>query len=614
MQDLIFLKSKLKKFLAQNSSQKKVLVINGFDKIGEFAAAIEDNLDHFGNNTEILCFKARIPEEFAGFSDYVKVSEDYLADEDYTGIDHHVFNEVSQNWDKAVSGEYRELFTYRGVELARFADYDLQLFLLLKVKASLVFERAMKKENYKAFFIMDSTGELNGFDSFLSAHYHIRADLVKIQKQSSVRNFVKMQISESISNVLDKLAGYFIRKKGPIKLIDARLYGELGIKEKKGFILAPIEEGMRLRLKCLFKNRGYISFRMGESERKRLAVPPVEFKDFDTQSLAKLFFLDGVNYWALVEDKIITLIFHDFVRFRRNIDTFLMVENAYNIKATILRNDIRELEKTLVSVSKKNDIPTLVIQHGILAEPNGHNVILADKIAVWGNRAVSWYEKFDNGPSKTEAIGNPSFDALTKPMRLDKNKYIQNALKLSRKKYLSTLITPCTEVHRFSSFETDDVSYNLIKHAIKAVKSIGEMNLVVKLHPNQNIRAFMELFKKEDKNYVIFVHKTNLHKLIAASDVVMTPDSTVGLEAVIMQKPVVAINLGKRPSLLPFTENGVALGVYKGDDIKNAIEKALHDKEVKKSMELARKDFVNDFVYKLDGKCRERVRKLIKDF
>jgi ribosomal protein L9 len=73
------------------------------------------------------------------------------------------------------------------------------------------------------------------------------------------------------------------------------------------------------------------------------------------------------------------------------------------------------------------------------------------------------------------------------------------------------------------------------------------------------------------------VNTVDVYELIRQSDLVITKDSTAGLEAAIMKKPIVVVNTTKRPDLVPYVEKGVALGAYKTGDIRDRISEALKD-------------------------------------
>ena len=170
------------------------------------------------------------------------------------------------------------------------------------------------------------------------------------------------------------------------------------------------------------------------------------------------------------------------------------------------------------------------------------------------------------------------------------------------------------ETLKLSSFSTDDETAYLIESVIEAVRSIGDIGLVVKLHPNQRVRDFAQLLRKEDKNVATLIDKTDLNELLESSDLIVAKNSTVVMEAVLMGKPVVIVNLGKRPNLMPYAESNVAIAVRRPEDITCALKKALHDEDAKEKMQKMRGNFIDNFLYKADGKARERVLKLIEDF
>jgi hypothetical protein len=82
------------------------------------------------------------------------------------------------------------------------------------------------------------------------------------------------------------------------------------------------------------------------------------------------------------------------------------------------------------------------------------------------------------------------------------------------------------------------------------------------------------------------------------------------MEAVALNKPVIVLNLSGEPDIVDYVEQGVALGVYREEDLKPSIEKLLKD-----DSELAknRGAYIEKYLYKIDGKATERVLKLIEE-
>ena len=598
---LSLLENRLNKFLKENNSGKNLIIVNSYDKIAPIAAVLKKALNNPVYKANILCFKMRIPEELSTLGERVRTSEDYLTADDYARIDNYVFSSVSKDWDRKSLGDLKNIFMNRDIKLGRLAEYDFQLYLLIRVKALATCARAVNDGNYRAIFIIDTNDELEGLDRLLCRHYGVTTGCLIVGKRTPPARIARREISKVFSSVIDNLAFLLVKGKGA-KLIDANLARSLGTIKKKGFIPALFEDGLRIRLECLFKKGGYVAFKVAPDAPRYRAQAT---KGFDAEVLADRFVFAGIKYWELVENRVKGIIRNDFGRCRKNIDILFKAHAKLRLKSVILRNDVKEAEKTAVLAAKKNDIPTLVAQHGILAEPNGHNFIFADKVAVWGERAAEWYRRFGNSREKTTVVGNIRYDEI--------NKKGNPAIINPKTRPTVTLFTTGVSALRQSSTVYDDTTENLIRDVIKAVKSLGGLDLIIKLHPNEDARIFSKLIDEKDRAITMLKNADSL-KLLEETDLAVTIDSTVGLEAVIMGKPLVILNPFKRPDLLPYVEKRVAFGVYKSAELKSAIARALRDNSARETMNSARENFIKDFAYRFDGKTKERVLKLIDNF
>lgn len=605
------LRNRVALFLKKHSSKKTLVIVNSYDKVEGIAAAIRKPLTYAHADLTILCFKSRVPEPLRELGRKVTLSEDYLSKDDHLKIDNHVFGDVTKKWAQWLLKEGSDIFAYRGVELARIAEYDLHLFLLIKVKALSVLDMAIKKERYEAVIIIDSNEELSGLERFLRRQYLIPADIIQLRAKRSFPNIVKCIAVSAVSVLIECLFGLVIQKSERSKFIDAKLFFQLGIKNKDDFILAPFSRGGLLRLNLLAKKCQFVGFVLDDSSCFNLGKDLYNIKRFDIKKLADIFIFENIHYWPLIEDKIKRLLSRDFIRYRKNVDIFIDAQTRYRIRSVILRNDVRELEKTILLTAKALGVSTIVIQHGILAEYNGHSAILADRLAAWGEYSITWYKKFGNDQQKLIVLGNPAFDRIPYYLNREKNETLLKRFNPSGKQYIISLFPVGIDMFRFSSFITDDETENLIRDVGSAVKSLGNASLVVKLHPNEKADRFDKIIKKEGWDFASITESVDLYELINISDVVITINSTVGLEAIIMGKRLISVTPSKRKDLVPYVEYGVALGAQKKEEIENAIKNLLYNNDAKKKIDAARESFVRDFVYQIDGKSRDRVIKLI---
>lgn len=158
---------------------------------------------------------------------------------------------------------------------------------------------------------------------------------------------------------------------------------------------------------------------------------------------------------------------------------------------------------------------------------------------------------------------------------------------------------------------TEKDKKEFIQTVVGAVIEFPEKRLIIKLHPSEKIEEYQEMLAGMDDNKAIICQSIDLYGLLNACDLLMTVHSTVALEAMILNKPVITINLTGRPDAMPYAQSGAALGVYRKEDLAPSIRKALYDPEVSKETERNRRKFVSEHAYKLDGQATKRVAALI---
>ena len=79
----------------------------------------------------------------------------------------------------------------------------------------------------------------------------------------------------------------------------------------------------------------------------------------------------------------------------------------------------------------------------------------------------------------------------------------------------------------------------------------------------------------------------------------------------LLDKPLIDVDLTGEPYYNDYVEKNVALGVRKEEDLLPAIKSILENKEVKERLKKNRKKYIYEHAYKQDGKASERVLHLI---
>ncbi len=282
-------------------------------------------------------------------------------------------------------------------------------------------------------------------------------------------------------------------------------------------------------------------------------------------------------------------------------------------KALVVTN-LGNFQTAFIYSAHKHNIRVVEVQHAVISSYSSYlytdkkmKKALPDITCVYGMKAYEQLTKKSIYDENEVAVtGSPRYDVLFNL----KNLYSKEAFK---KKYG---ITPDKKIVLWTT-QTQGLKWEENRRNCQAVftamKNLGNAVLVIKQHPGEKKRH-TKFIKKEARKYrcenVVFVPaNSDTYEAIFSCDLMITRHSTTGLEAVAMGKPVILLNLSGEADGVDYVEEGVAKGVYSGEDLKPAIEKLLKD-----DSELAanRERYIEQELYRIDGKATERVAALIE--
>jgi len=326
----------------------------------------------------------------------------------------------------------------------------------------------------------------------------------------------------------------------------------------------------------------------------------------------RLSYLDVCVYDVLEENfsHIFSSRFVQLARFIELTDSMIYEESPDII---VLFDDVTPVNRTIASVTKNHHIPTLVILRGVTAlDMGGLHVIptIADKQAVWGSISKEWFITRGVEPEKLVITGYPRYDALAKKkMKLRAREKVILDLNIEPSKGIIMLATQ--PYVGFSAHNSPRMNELLLRGVLSAMKEFPDKQLIIKLHPAED-NSLAKGVTEEMRLDPIITHRY-LNEILIMSDLVLVVNSGVGLEAMILDKPVIAINLTGQPDLVPYASSGAAIGVYREEDIAPAMRDALYNEDVRQRLAVNRKKFVYDYAYKQDGEASKRVAQLIRN-
>ncbi len=259
----------------------------------------------------------------------------------------------------------------------------------------------------------------------------------------------------------------------------------------------------------------------------------------------------------------------------------------------LVGDDRSTITRASILPAKDENIPVVEIQHGLFSLPEIFVHIMpkpvSDKICVWGNSSREYLLKLGFEDERIEITGSPEFDEHRKFAEGFKDKEDKIIL-----------------------FATQSLYKNINLESIEEMvtnEKLKDYKVYIKPHPDEDPVSYKFLEEKHPHKVFVRPKNENLSYLLAISDVVLTVTSTVGLEAAILDKPLVCINFLREKSM--YVDDGIALDATDAEELVDAINKVFEN-DISKILSEKRSEFLKKYVYGPDGKSAHRIMGIIK--
>ena len=283
----------------------------------------------------------------------------------------------------------------------------------------------------------------------------------------------------------------------------------------------------------------------------------------------------------------------------------------------IMHDEYGALQISLIKAAKKLGIPTISLQHGIIHDDvfaythllnhiknKNKNMIfpLPEKMCVWSENAKQSLLRCAAFPVSVPIVtGDPKLDYLPGALKFFDNEKIRLKYKIKSNKKIILFITENLPLE-----EKIKIAKTVIGN-----KEVRDNFLIIKPHPNEkDLSIYHQLISEFGlKDYIIIVD-SNLYEIIYVSNVIVLSFSTVGVEAMRIEKPVISLNLiGLHNSSL-IIKNKMSIEVTNSDELSHAIKKIFEFPFSQKIIR-ERKDFAEKELGTLDGNAVNRITEQI---
>jgi UDP-N-acetylglucosamine 2-epimerase len=333
----------------------------------------------------------------------------------------------------------------------------------------------------------------------------------------------------------------------------------------------------------------------------------------ETEDMKNSMMYKGISIFSLLEPQ---LSCYFSARLKDHIRDYEMVRSMIEEEKpdiVVYPGETSEFGRTLFHLCRKNNIPCIGIQHGVLGnrlrltltkqEASGTTpdyCPIPTVTAVYGDEYKRILIREGHYPrSSIEVTGSQRFDEIIKKQAMFKKQGIYRKFGIKKQKIVLLVTSPVPE------------NEIMTRAVFNTMKKFPDIQLIVKLHPLEADKLYRNLLKETGSNAIITT-ETDIYELLNACEIMITHLSTVGLEAMILDKPVITINISGKPDPVDYARKKAALGVYREQDLVLAIENLLKNRGMLKELKKNRDKYVYETTYKKDGKATERVAELIE--
>ena len=370
---------------------------------------------------------------------------------------------------------------------------------------------------------------------------------------------------------------------------------DLGLIKKKKSFARPFESYFNLKI-----------WQEGRKEYKRLWKI---YRDKRKAILASFKF-EEIGLGKIFKKKFDFAIKH---RFRESIMNILIWKSILNEEKPLSVLAIDEFGlfgRSANAAARMMDVKSIGMQHGMVGE-NSYEYLYLDGeaegdwkapgaivpkcLTTFGDITRDFLIESNHNPKNLVVVGQPRYDLLHW-MRdnFDKVK-LKDKLGIPQNKkviFLATQPIPGNE----------KITYEVMK----ALEGRKDIFLVVKTHPREyDLDFYYEYAKKFGVDFKLF--KSDLYETLFCSDLLITKNSTVALEAMILDIPSITTNLTGLPDIFPFAKFNCTLQLDDSKLYKDSILGLLFEEKIRKVLLKKQNTFLSKYVYKIDGKASQRI-------
>lgn len=284
-------------------------------------------------------------------------------------------------------------------------------------------------------------------------------------------------------------------------------------------------------------------------------------------------------------------------------------------KAVIVSGDRRYAERALALAAQARGVPTMLSWHGFSLDRDRTNLFdVGHRILLLGEAMKCSLASAGVDPGRLSVIGDPRLSTVRLASRAEFRVQVFRDFNLSSDRPLLVLVSKYVSL--LFSVQEKEALYRTV---IRAVQRLGNPNVIVKVHPNENVETLREQVSAWGWPDAILTQNYDINRLFGAADAAIMVTSMAGLEAMAMGCPVVAVQTPGKDFegeyMLAYVSEGAALRVDMGDSeaLAGTLRTLLADAEARAAAVERGRAFAARYLNPVDGKLGNRLLDVVDE-
>ncbi len=246
----------------------------------------------------------------------------------------------------------------------------------------------------------------------------------------------------------------------------------------------------------------------------------------------------------------------------------------HNVGAVLTASSIHWFGSTLNLLARINRIPSITLQHGIIADSQllCHTPILATKKSVWGEENSDWFTHYGFPLSRVSVHGSPRFDIIFNKQWAGKEKLCR-ILNISPDRHIAVYATQPLGGGKIRL---------MVPTVLNGLTDIENLFVIILLHHSEKSPAVYENLAAGFSNCrVIPFGHISLYDALSGADLFITCFSTAAIEAMLFRVPVITVE--------PFSTNfsygeaGASQRAGTSEELQNIATRLFHEQSFRES-------------------------------